>query len=88
MEGIPPLIKALREAIKAGDALTVETVAHTIKGSCGNMGATGMSTICAELEGVGRSGELEHAPVLVDRLEVEFERVRSALEGEMEERSG
>ncbi len=46
-----------------------------------------MSTICAQLEEVGRSGELRRAPVLVERLRAEFGRVRPALEAEMEEGS-
>jgi hypothetical protein len=44
-----------------------------------------MSTICAELQDLGHSGDLSRAPVLVERLEAEFGRVRPALEAEMEE---
>ncbi len=47
------------------------------------MGAVKMATICAELEDAGRSGELERALVLVERLEAEFGRVRPALEAEI-----
>ncbi len=43
-----------------------------------------MSTICAELEDAGHSGELERALVLLGRLEAEFGRVRTALEAETE----
>jgi HPt (histidine-containing phosphotransfer) domain-containing protein len=32
-------LAALREAVEEGDALTVERVAHTLKGAAGNMGA-------------------------------------------------
>ncbi len=88
LEDVPPQLEALREAIEGGDASSVQRVAHTLKGSCGNMGATRMSTICAELEDVGRSGELERAPVLVERLEAEFGSVRPALEAEMERSQG
>jgi hypothetical protein len=49
------------------------------------MGALKMSNICAELQDIGHSGELSHAIVLVGRLEAEFERVRPALEAEIEE---
>ena len=84
MEDVPPQLEALREATEGGDASSVQRVAHTLKGSCGNMGATRMATICAELEDVGHSGELERASVLVERLEAEFGRVRPALEAEIE----
>ena len=75
----------LREAVEAGDAAGVERVAHTLKGSSGNMGATRMSVICAELQDVGASGELARAPDLLEGLEEEFGRVRPALEAEIED---
>jgi two-component system, sensor histidine kinase and response regulator len=84
LEDVPPQLEALREATEGGDASSVQRVAHTLKGSCGNMGAVRMATICAELEDVGRSGELERAQVVVERLEAEFGRVRPAFEAEIE----
>ena len=58
-------------------------MAHALKGSSANMGATRLVTICEELEDVGHSGELKRAPVLAERLEAEFGRVRTALEKEL-----
>jgi two-component system sensor histidine kinase/response regulator len=57
-------VHALREATEGGDAPSVERVAHTLEGSCGNMGATRMAAICAELEEAGRSGDLAPAPAM------------------------
>ena len=74
----------LREAVEAGDAAGVERIAHTLKGSSGNMGAARMSAICAELQEVGGSGDLARAPGLLEELEEEYGRVRPALEREME----
>ena len=85
---VPPKLQALREAIGGGDATSVESVAHALKGSSGNMGALRMSTISTDLQDAGRSGELERALVLVERLEAEFGRVRSALEAEMNRSRG
>ena len=62
----------------------MERVAHTLKGSSGNMGAARMSAICAELQEVGGSGDLTRAPELLRGLEEEYGRVRPALEREME----
>jgi CheY-like chemotaxis protein len=84
LKDVSSQLEALREAIRVGDAPSAERVTHTLKGSCGNMGALRMSTICAELQDVGYSGELELAHVLVERLEAEFARVRVALEAETE----
>ena len=76
-------LSALREAATASDARLVERIAHTPKGSSGNMGAQKMSAICAELEDVGASGDLSRAPELLERLEEESGRVRTALEAEL-----
>jgi HPt (histidine-containing phosphotransfer) domain-containing protein len=79
----PPQLVALREAARAGDASSVEQVAHALKGSSGNMGAVRMGAICAELEEMGRSEKLAAAPVGVSRLEEELGRVRAAFEEEL-----
>ncbi len=80
---VPPQLIALREAAQSGDARSVERIAHTLKGSCGNMGAVRMGAICAELEEMGRSGNLTTASGLVSRLEEELGRVRAAFEEEL-----
>jgi len=77
---LPPQLVALREAVQSGDFLSVERIAHTLKGSSGNMGAVRMAAICAELGEIGRSETLAGAPVWISRLEEEFERVRVAFE--------
>jgi HPt (histidine-containing phosphotransfer) domain-containing protein len=61
----------------------VRRIAHTLKGSSGNMGATRMTTICSELEDVGASGDLSRAPELLEQLEEGFERLRMALEAKI-----
>ena len=83
LEDVPTQLEALQEAIAGCNALSVEQVAHTLKGSCGNMGALRMVTICAELEETARSGDLATAPVLATRLKAELRRVRVALEKEL-----
>jgi two-component system sensor histidine kinase/response regulator len=79
LEDAPNRIVALREAVHAGEGQAVERIAHTLKGSSGNMGATQMAAICSELEAVGASGDVSQAQSLLKRLEVEFGRVRGAL---------
>ncbi len=69
--------------MEAGDAHSVERIAHTLKGSCGNMGAVRMEALCRELEEIGRSEDLAAAPVWISRLEEEFGRVRAAFEEEL-----
>ena len=77
---VPPQLAALQEAVEAVEAHSVERIAHTLKGSSANMGATRMTAICSELENAGASGDLSRAPELLERLVEEFGRVRMALE--------
>jgi HPt (histidine-containing phosphotransfer) domain-containing protein len=80
---VPPRLTALRTAVEAGDAHSVERIAHALKGSCANMGAVGMVALCTELVETGRSGQLLIAPTLSPRLEEEFEQVRAVIEKEL-----
>jgi two-component system, sensor histidine kinase and response regulator len=83
LEDVPSQLEALREAEERDDAKSVERTAHTLKGSSGNMGATRMATLCAELEVVGGSGSLARAPELFEQLKAEFDRVRTVLRAEL-----
>ncbi len=75
-------LEELRDAIGEADAGRVRGVAHSLKGSSGNMGATRVHEVCAELERVGKSGDLAAAPRLLERLEGELALARPALEAE------
>jgi HPt (histidine-containing phosphotransfer) domain-containing protein len=81
-EEVPLQLEALRQAVESGDAPSVERIAHTLKGSCTNMGATRMASLCAKLRDAGASEDLSSSSELLKRLEAEFERVRPALEAE------
>jgi CheY-like chemotaxis protein/HPt (histidine-containing phosphotransfer) domain-containing protein len=76
-------LPALRAAATAGDARSVERIAHSLKGSSGSIGAQRMSAACAELQDAGALGDISSVPGLLDRLEGEFGRVRAALEAEL-----
>jgi HPt (histidine-containing phosphotransfer) domain-containing protein len=80
---VPSQLVTLREALEVGHAYSVERIAHTLKGSSGNMGATRMTAICSELEEVGASSDLSRAPELLEQLKEEFGRVRVALEAKI-----
>ena len=84
---VPPQLVALRKVVEADDAQSVERIAHTLKGSCANMGAVRMETLCAELQEMGRSEELRAAPGLIARLDEEFGRVRAVFEEELSKSS-
>jgi CheY-like chemotaxis protein len=63
----------------AVDAEAVRDLAHGLKGSSANFGATTMRELSAQIESLGRDYSLETVPALVDRLAVELERASEAL---------
>ena len=79
-DDVPLRIESLRRAVERGEAHEVEETAHLLKGGCGYVGAVRMVEICTRLQELAISGDLSQATGLLDALEVEFERVRSALE--------
>ena len=74
---------AVVEALQKGDAPAVERAAHTLKGGSGSMGARRMSSLCAQLEHVGASGDLSQGSELLGRIREELGRVERALEAEV-----
>ena len=77
-------LSVLGKALEEGDVRSVERTAYALKGSSANMGALRLSSICAELQKAGASGELSQVPRLLEQIKAEFERVRPALERKME----
>jgi HPt (histidine-containing phosphotransfer) domain-containing protein len=49
-DSTPPLLRELREGAESGDRDAVKRAAHKLKGSCQNIGATFMATLCRSLE--------------------------------------
>lgn len=79
LQDTPPRLEDLRDAILKADAARLARLAHAMKGSAANLGATGMAAICAEVEARAEVGDLEAAPARVSDLDREFDRVRAAL---------
>lgn len=80
---VPQRLTALHDALdqEADDILARE--AHTLKGSCANLGARPMADLSRALEARARAGDLAPIPALLERLDVEFGRVRAALSAEL-----
>jgi hypothetical protein len=66
-------------AAETGNAKDLEQVAHALKGSCGNVGATTMAAIAHQLQILARSGTVDGAGDLIAALEREFARVKADL---------
>jgi HPt (histidine-containing phosphotransfer) domain-containing protein len=67
------LLAALRDAVAASDPKAVTAAAHTLKSSSAQIGAVRLSTLCKELEALGRGGSVEGAQELLDEIAGEHE---------------
>ncbi|CAN5813176.1 hypothetical protein BH23ACT11_BH23ACT11_01700 [soil metagenome] len=72
-------IERLRESVDKGDAPEVRDIAHMLKGSAGNIGASTLREVSAKLEDAGDSGDLSAAPQLLQELQAELEHARPEL---------
>jgi two-component system, sensor histidine kinase and response regulator len=76
IDSTPPLLDELAEASARGDEEAVRRLAHKLKSSCDNVGATRMSAACRALEEPGS----EHAR-LVDELRGTYPATLAELRG-------
>ncbi|WP_143308397.1 response regulator [Candidatus Entotheonella palauensis] len=75
----PLMLAAMRDAIAQQNADSLWQTAHTLKGSSVNLGAEAITTLCGDLESSGQAGDIHDAGLIIEQLEVEFERVKSSL---------
>jgi CheY-like chemotaxis protein/HPt (histidine-containing phosphotransfer) domain-containing protein len=81
LASVPDQLEELRACAEAGDAEGLRFVAHALKSSSGNVGARGVQEQARELEQEARAGDVGRAKQRVERLEEEWLRVRSRLQG-------
>src|SRR5207248_9182412 len=70
---------ALRQAVERGDGHELEQVAHSLKGSSAQIGATALAARCRDLETAAQAADPSQAAALVATLERTFDQVRAAL---------
>jgi len=77
----PGQLRTARAAIASGDAAALQKVGHAMKGALANLAAPNASGLAAELELMGKSGDIVLAGSRVKVLEEELVRVIETLEG-------
>jgi CheY-like chemotaxis protein len=75
----PELLSTIRESIACRDSITLEHVAHSLKGTVSSLGAGAAREAALRLEIVGRSGDLQNAEVARVELEREITSLMRAL---------
>jgi len=68
-------IEQIEAAVEACEAAAIASLAHRLKGTSANVAAALLSELAAELESIGKAGNLDHAPGCARRLRDEAERV-------------
>lgn len=74
---------ALHTAVNNGELEVVQQAAHTLQGSCANVGAERMARLCKELQTAARTNDQAGVAEVAARLGAEAERVKQALRHEV-----
>ena len=77
-EDTESLFDTLERALLDEDAETILRAAHTLKGTSANLGMTRLSSLCLELETMGRERDLASAVDKFDEIVREYERIKEA----------
>jgi HPt (histidine-containing phosphotransfer) domain-containing protein len=72
---VPKKIQGLQAAHAAGDAPQVARLAHSLKGSSGNIGANSLYEVCRKIDDVAKAGDLPRVAPLLAALTEEYHRV-------------
>ena len=80
LDDYPRLLGGIHEAIEAGDSEALERTSHTLKGALGNLVEPLEHKSVAQLEKMGRDGELANAQPAYSDLEARLARLKPELE--------
>ena len=73
----PTLLEEIRRALAAGDSVQLRREAHTLKGALRTLGIESAAELAAELEEIGRRGDVSAAPARMARLESQVDQILS-----------
>ena len=85
LQEAPAQLAALHAAVAHGDAGRVEEVAHGLRGSSMQLGATRMASLCTSLQDDAGTHNLSRAAARVIDLTREFSRVQAALQAVLQQ---
>ena len=73
-------IASLHEALDTEDAAAVVQAAHSLRGASAHLGALALTHLCGTMSSAGKTGDLSGGGGMLEAIEAELERVRSALD--------
>jgi HPt (histidine-containing phosphotransfer) domain-containing protein len=77
-------LRLLLETSASGDAQAMRLAAHSFKGSCSNMGAVLLASLCKELEELARRERLDVSAEVLEQVQREFAIVRILFKAELQ----
>jgi len=81
LEHVPPLFSDIEAAANSGDAESLATNIHSLKGACSTYGAPRLAMLCKQVEMLARDGEIESVKVNFEILRSEYEKVYEQIKG-------
>jgi HPt (histidine-containing phosphotransfer) domain-containing protein len=81
LEDCPRRLQELEQAVADGNAIRVKQSAHSLKGMVACFGARLAQERAAELESLGKAGDVANTSALLPQLQLEFARVMNCLTG-------
>lgn len=75
----PPAFSHWRRALAASDARALGSMAQSLRGTFGSLGAVRLAKYCSELERLAEQGDIERCGARLDALQQEYQRVETAL---------
>ena len=73
LDYIPGQISKLGDAIEREDSTEIFHLAHSIKSSCGSIGALGLAETAATIEQLGRNSDTADVPRHFEKLQEQFQ---------------
>ncbi|MEI6036168.1 MAG: Hpt domain-containing protein, partial [Verrucomicrobiae bacterium] len=80
LQDTPPVIDALRRDLAAGDAVSSERQAHTIKSAAAIVGGERLRAVAFDAEQSAHAGDLPAAISRIAELDAEFDRLKQEME--------
>ena len=80
LDEVPRRIERVRAAWTAGDLTEVHRLAHSLKGSAGNIGARAMFEVCKQLDEQAKAADRQGTGHLVAALAAEFGKVEEEIQ--------
>jgi CheY-like chemotaxis protein len=76
LKDAPLLIQDMLQAAECGNLDDLHRAAHTLKGNSSQVGAVRLSGLCFDLEQAAKTGSLDGAGTMIERIQAEFDCVK------------